>query len=329
MLAEIARVDTRWRDGEPVDIGAEMNRLTLATVVATLLGGSLTTDDAERIRVALTGVVRHFDWLVTHPLGVHRLRVPTPRARRLLASRDALRDVVDRLIAERATRSGGPDDLLSTLIAARDESGHMDAELLRDEVLTLMLAGHETTANWLTFTWIALADHPDVGARMRAELDRELGDRTVTLADRERLPYTAAVLEEALRLYPPAWGIGRRALAPHEMDGVSLPRGALVSACPYVMHREPALWDEPERFDPDRWLDGRTAGLPRGAFFPFSDGPRKCIGEHFARAEALLALATLARRWELRRETSAPVQLDAKVTLRPGGPVVMRPRRRA
>ena len=101
-----------------------------------------------------------------------------------------------------------------------------------------------------------------------------------------------------------------------------------MSACPYVMHREPALWDAPERFDPDRWLDGRTAGLPRGAFFPFSDGPRKCIGEHFARAEALLALATLARRWELRRETDSPVQLDAKVTLRPGGPVVMRPRRR-
>ena len=211
MIAEAERLDTEWRDGATVDIGAEMSRLTLRIVVATLLGGRLASGDSERVQAGLTGVMRHFDWLVTHPLGIHRLRIPTPRVRRLLASRADLWGVVDRLIAERATRGGHPDDLLADLIAARDDAGGMDATLLRDEVLTLMLAGHETTANWLTFTWLSIADDPGIGRRLRAELDRELGGRTATLADRERLPYTEAVLQEALRMFPPAWGVGRRA----------------------------------------------------------------------------------------------------------------------
>ncbi len=328
MIAEAERLGAEWRDGTVVDVGAEMSRMTLRIVVGALLGGQLAPGDAQRVQAALTGVMRHFDWLVTHPLGIHRLRIPTPRVRRLLASRDELRGVVNRVIAARTASEPGPGDLLADLIAAHDETGGMDAALLRDEVLTLMLAGHETTANWLTFTWIALAADPDIARRVRAELDRELGRRRVTLADRERLPYTAAVLEEALRLFPPAWGIGRRARTPRTLGDRIVPRRAVVSACPYVMHRAPALWDEPSRFDPDRWLDGRTADLPRGAFFPFSDGPRRCIGEHFARAEAVVALATLARRWELCRADDAPVRLDPKVTLRPLGPVAMRLRRR-
>ena len=328
MIAEVERLDAEWRDGDTVDIGVEMSRLTLRIVVATLLGGRLAPGDSERVQAGLTGVLRHFDWLVTHPLGVHRLRIPTPRVRRLLASRADLWGVVDRLIAERTARRGRPDDLLADLIAARDEAGGMDATLLRDEVLTLMLAGHETTANWLTFTWLSITHDPGIGRRLRAELDRELGGRAATLADRERLPYTEAVLQEALRMFPPAWGIGRRARSARRLGGHPVPSGSVVSLCPYVLHRAPTLWDEPDRFDPDRWLDGRATRVPRGGFFPFSDGPRRCVGEHFARAEALLALATLARRWELDRVDGEPVRLEPKVTLRPRGEVAMRLRRR-
>ena len=208
----------------------------------------------------------------------------------------------------------------SELLAA----GTMSDLQLRDEALTLMLAGHETTANWLTFTWLALSDHPDLAARMRDELDQTLGTRPVMPADRPQLPYTCAVLEEALRLWPPAWGIGRRARSERDLGTHTVPSQSLVSVCPYTMHRLPDLWEDPDRFDPQRWLDGRAAAVPRGGFIPFSDGPRKCVGEHFARAEALIIIATLARRWELRRVSDTPVRLDAKVTLRPHGRLPMR-----
>lgn len=326
-LAETERVSIAWRDGATVDVGAEMSRLTLRIVVAALLGARIEGRDAIRVQAGLTEVMEHFDWLVTHPLGARRLRIPTPRVRRLLAARGDLRSVVDRVIAERAARDGA-GDLLGDLIAARDGAGGMDGTLLRDEVLTLMLAGHETTANWLTFTWIALGRHPDVAGRLRDELDAGLGGRGARLADRDGLPFTAAVLEESLRLFPPAWGVGRRARSPRRLGDHTVPGGAVVSACPYVVHRAPRVWDDPLAFDPDRWLDGRTAHLPRGAFFPFSDGPRRCVGEHFARAEALLILATLAARWELQPVSDEPARLDPKVTLRPKGAVLMRLRRR-
>lgn len=316
--------DADWRDGASIDICVEMRRLTLGIVVATLFGGQLESGDADRVSAGLAGVTEHFEWLVTHPLGTLRLRVPTPRVRRLLAARAELRAVVDRLVANHVAPDAGTPDLLADLIAARDDCGGMGNELLRNEVLTLLLAGHETTANWLTFTWLALAEHPDVAVRLRQELDAKLGDRPATLADRDRLPLTHAVLQETLRLFPPAWGVGRRARADRELGGHTVPAGTVVSACQYVVHRDPALWDAPERFDPDRWLDGRAAGIPRGGFFPFSDGPRRCIGEHFARAEAVLILATLARRWEFQRISDAPVGLDPKVTLRPRGPQIMR-----
>ena len=322
--AIVEQCDARWRDGATIDIAAEMSRLTLEIVVATLFGGRLESDDAERVSAGLTGVVEHFDWLVTHPLGTLRLRIPTPRARGIRAARSSLCALVDRLIDDRDDPDRASSDLLSDLVAARDDAGGMGRELLRDEVLTLLLAGHETTANWLTFTWLALSEHPDLADRLRAELKGVLGDRPVTLSDRDRLPVTDAVLQETLRLFPPAWGVGRRARSTRELGGYAVPEGTVVSACQYVMHRDPALWDRPGQFDPDRWLDGRTARLPRGAFFPFSDGPRRCIGEHFARAEALLILATLARRWDVRRCASGPVGLDPKVTLRPRGPQVAR-----
>jgi cytochrome P450 len=317
--AIVDQFSAQWRDGEAVDIAAEMSRLTLQIVVATLFGSRLDVAEAERVSGALTGVMEHFDWMVTHPLGTLRLRIPTSRVRGIKAARSSLRAVVDRLIDTRSRGSRGSTDLLSDLVAARDDAGGMGRALLGDEVTTLMLAGHETTANWLTFTWLALSDHPDVAGRLREELDSVLGTRPVTVSDRDRLPFTNAVLQETLRLFPPAWGMGRRARSDRRLGDSSVPEGSLVSVCPYVLHRSPALWDDADAFDPGRWLDGRTDGMPRGAFIPFSDGPRRCIGEHFARGEALLIVATLARQWDVRRRSTEPVGLDPKVTLRPAG----------
>ncbi len=317
-----------WRDGGEVDVAAEMTRLTLRVVVATLFGTTLAAAEADRIGLALTNVLEDFEWLVTHPLGGAREQVPTPRVRRFRAARAVIDGAVDRLIAGRRAGTERGDDLLSALLDARDDGGSMSDGLLRDEAVTLLVAGHETTANWLTFTWLALAENPGVQARLHDELDAAALDRPIGLEAAERLPYLRAVLEESLRLYPPAWGIGRRAVRDGDLGGHEVPEGAIVSICQYVMHRDPALWADPERFDPARWLDGRAEAVPRGAYFPFSDGPRRCIAEHFARAESLLVMATLARDWTLRRPAREPVVLDAKVTLRPRGGLPMVARRR-
>jgi cytochrome P450 len=325
-LAEAA--SDRWHDGAEMNVAAEMTRLTLQIVVSTLFGTGIDADEADRVGQALTDVLAEFDWLVSHPLGRLRARIPTPRVRRFDAARTVIDGTVARLVAARGADAQGGSDLLAALIAARDDDGHaMTSALLRDEVVTLLIAGHETTANWLSFAWLVLAEHPAVEALLHAELAAQLAARPVTLDDAPRLPYLRAVLEETLRLYPPAWGIGRRAVSDRELGGYAVPAGAVMSMCQFAMHRDPRFWDEPLRFAPDRWLAGSSAA--RGAFFPFADGPRKCIGEHFARAEALTVMATMCRRWQLRRVAEGPVKLDANVTLRPRGGITMRVTRRA
>ena len=314
-----------WRDGQELDVNVEMTRLTLRIVVRTLFGTTMEPAEADRVGASLTALLEHFDWLVTHPLGPLRLRIPTPRIRSFRAARASIHDTVDRLVAERSAGGTAGDDLLSALLGAReDDGGGMDPVLLRDEVVTLLLAGHETTANWLTFTWLVLAEHPAVEARLHAELDRVLGTVPVQAADLERLPYLRAVLEETLRLYPPAWGVGRRALERRSLGGYDVPRRAVLGLSQFAVHRDARFWPEPERFDPERWLDPSAARVPRGAFFPFGDGPRRCIAEHFARAEAGIVMATLARAWSLDRVSHEPVELEAKVTLRPRGGLRMR-----
>jgi len=322
-LAE--EVSASWRDGAVRDVAADMTRLTLRVVVATLFGTAIPPREADAVGRALTDLLEDFEWLLTHPLGPARERIPTRRVRRFRAARQVIDRTVERLIDARRREGADGDDLLAVLLAARDDGGaQLDDRLLRDEVLTLLVAGHETTASWLTFTWLALAEHPDVEARLHAELAAALGDAPVTLAAVEALPYLRAVLDESLRLYPPAWGVARRALRGCELSGHDVPRGSLVSICQYAIHRDPRFWRDPHRFEPERWLEGRPATVPRGAYLPFADGPRRCIAEHFARAEALLVVATLATGWRLRRADAAPVVLDAKVTLRPRGGLRMR-----
>jgi cytochrome P450 len=226
---------------------------------------------------------------------------------------------LQKIIAERRADSGQFDDFLSMLMGASDEgnSTYMSDGLLRDEAMTLFLAGHETTANALTWTWYLLAQYPAVEEKMAREI-RRLEGELPKLEDLELLPYTSQVLREALRLYPPAWILGRQAVTDYELGQVPVPAGAVVFLSPFATQRDPRLWRDPEVFDPDRWSDGSAiAGLPKFAYFPFGAGTRVCIGEHFAMMEGILALATIAQRCQLHMPPGQRVELWPQITLRP------------
>ena len=206
------------------------------------------------------------------------------------------------------------------LLHAQDEEGDgagMTDEQLRDEAMTIFLAGHETTANALTWTWYLLSQNPEAEARLHAELDKVLGGRPPTAEDMPRLVYTEMVLSESMRLYPPAWILGRRALKDYEVGGYRLPAGSLVLLSQYVTHRDPRFYPDPERFEPERWTPEAKAARPQFAYFPFGGGPRRCIGEGFAWAEGVLVLAALAQRWRPRLVPGHPVEMQAAITLRP------------
>jgi len=210
--------------------------------------------------------------------------------------------------------------LLSMLLRAQDEEGdggQMTDLQLRDEAITIFLAGHETTANTLTWTWYLLSEHPDIEQRLHRELDSVLAGRLPTAEDFPRLQYTEMVITEAVRLYPPAWILGRRALKDYKLGPYIVPAGAIVIMSPYVMHHDPRYFPDPFRFDPDRWMAEARAPRPQFSYFPFGGGPRRCIGEGFALMESIMVLATLAQKWSLRRAVDQPVALQPLVTLRP------------
>jgi cytochrome P450 len=247
--------------------------------------------------------------------------VPTPDNRKLLRARGKLDAVVNRIIAERR-KSGAGDDLLGMFMSTTDaDTGErMDDVQLRDEVMTILLAGHETTANALSWTFWLLGRAPHVERKLREELDTVLGGREPSLADVPKLKYTLAVLNESLRLYPPVWAIARRAEADDVIGGAHIPKGSLVFMSPWVIHRNAQVWTDPEAFDPERFLsDTRPKG--RCAFMPFSSGPRKCIGDQFALLEGQLVLATLLQRVHLPLQGGRQVVPEPAVTLRPGGGV--------
>jgi cytochrome P450 len=238
--------------------------------------------------------------------------------------------VIDAMIAERRAQGGEGGDLLSMLITAQDEesgAGMTDAQI-RDEAMTLFLAGHETTAQLMTWTWYLLSRTPFVEARLHAELEGVLGDRSPTVEDIAHLPYTGMVLAEVLRMYPPAYVLGRLALEDVRIRGFDVPAGSTLLMSPYVVHHDPRWYPEPFRFDPGRFTAEEAAARPRNAYVPFGGGPRLCIGEGFAWMEAKLLLATIARRWTLRVPSSHAVELQPMVTLRPKGGMPVRVERR-
>ncbi|MFN2546921.1 MAG: cytochrome P450 [Myxococcales bacterium] len=239
--------------------------------------------------------------------------LPTPENRRLRRAVSALDRIVLRIIAERRQTRG--DDLLSMLMEARDaDTGEaMDDRQLRDEAMTIFLAGHETTANALAWTWLLLSRYPAALRELREELSQVLGGRSPTADDLPRLKFTRMLLEESMRLYPPAWIIARSASGADEIGGYSIPAGSIVFVAPYVVHRHPKYWSDPEGFDPHRF----EKEPPRGAYFPFGGGPRQCIGNGFAMMEAQLVLATMAQRVKFELVPGHPVEPEPSITLRP------------
>jgi cytochrome P450 len=314
----------RLEDGETVAIDALMNRLALRIAAATLFSADV-DDDADAIGHALNETMALFPASLG-PFGELLDHLPWhPATRRFTAARAALDTVIYRMIEERRRDAVDRGDLLSILLTVRDEDGApMPVELVRDEALTLLLAGHETTANALAWTWDALARNPEVEDRLHAELDAVLGGRDPVPDDYPRLTFTRDVVAESMRLRPPAWILGRRVIRPIRLGEWDVPAGSVVLTSQLVTHVNPRFWTEPTAFRPERWSNGETEGLPRFAYFPFGGGNRVCIGESFAWTEAVLVLATLARRVRFRGLNPARVPIDPLVTLRPGRPIQMR-----
>lgn len=313
--------------GRPVDIADEMMRFTRTVVVRALLGGDL-GPFADTIDEAWAVINEHVGasfW----SLGIAE-RFQRRQARRFEAARQVLRSAVDYVIAQRRHHPSEAVDLLSMLMAARDEdTGEgMSDEQLRVEVTTFLLAGQETTALALTWTWCLLSQHPAARQRLEEELDTVLAGRPPDYDDLARLPYVRMVIDEALRLYPPAWGFSRQALSDDTLGGFPLPRGWLAFVVPYVLHRLPALWKDPEAFAPERFAAEHSAERPKFAYLPFGAGPRQCIGNQFALIEAHISLATLAQRYRLALVPGHRVEAWPLITLRPRGGMPMSIERR-
>ena len=314
----------RWRGREVLDVHEEMMRLTLRIIGRTIASVDLDGDEAGELGRAIDGVLGfanvYFSELVKIPTWV-----PQPahlRFRRDLGRLDAL---VARLVSEHRRHEGPPRDLLDSLVAANEGDGGMTDRQLRDEVLTLVMAGHETTANALTWTFYLLSQHPDVRRKVEEEVAREVGDGPLDVAALSRLEYVERVVKEAMRLYPPAWIVERDNLEDDVLpSGAKLPKGQTVAVCTYALHRNPRLWESPEGFDPDRFSPERSAGRHKLAYIPFGAGPRVCLGAHFALLEAKLIVAAIARKQRLALVPGHPVELDPGVTLRPAHGMRMR-----
>jgi cytochrome P450 len=324
MVEYAHRTRSRWAAGRSLDVHDEMMKLTLAIVARTLFSADV-EGEATEIGEALTTTFAAFNIGVL-PFSEILEKLPLPYVRRFHAARARLDATIYRIIDERRAKGGDAGDLLSMLLLAQDtdaDGGRMTDLQIRDEAMTIFLAGHETTANALTWTWYLLSQHPDVEARFHTELD-SLGDRLPTPEDFARLPYTRMILAESMRLYPPAWAIGRRAISDFDAAGYRIPARSMVLMSQYIMHRDPRYFPEPERFDPDRWLPEAVSSRPKFAYFPFGGGTRICIGEHFAWMEGVLALATIGQKWRLVYVGNSAPGIDPKITLRPRGGMPMR-----
>ena len=316
MVGYADRMRRAWADGATLDISREMNRLTLSIVGKTLFDVDV-EEQAATVGEALTAVMESF-WMTLLPFADVLERLPVPKLRRARMARARLDAIIYRMIADRRSSGGDRGDLLSMLLAAQDEDdgrGMTDLQV-RDEAMTIFLAGHETTANALTWTWFLLSGAPDIEARLHDEVARALQGRLPSVADLPSLPFVERVVTESMRLYPPAWIIGRRAIDEYRVgEYVAPPRSILVMS-PYIMQRDERFYTDPERFDPDRWTPEFRAALPKFAYFPFGGGPRQCIGESFAWMELILLVATMTQQCRLRLVPGHPVVPQPLITLR-------------
>lgn len=318
MLECAERQISNWRDGETRNVAQEMMELTLEAAVRTLFGTTL-PGEAQRVGRAMAFLMRYSLRRARHPMHFPA-RWPTPWNLRANREYEFLDSLVYRIISERKARGGSNsrNDLLSLLMGAMDQDGsQMTAKQLRDETMTLFIAGHETTAITLAWTWYLLAQHAAVEARLEEELRSALGGRPPEVADLARLPYLHAVISEVLRLYPPAYILARVAVARFHIGEYDFPAGETLLLSQWVMHRDPRYYDDPDAFRPERWLDGLADRLPPGAYFPFGDGPRRCIGQGFALLETALVIATIAQRFRFRLVRGRNAVPEPLVTLRP------------
>ena len=327
MVDYAKRLVANWQTDETRDMHREMMRLTLEIVVRCLFSADVSSD-VDHVGAILTEMVKPFasqatlKWILNN-------RLPTPehiRFHRLARKIDA---VVYRLIAERRASGRDEGDLLSMLLAAHDEDGSgMNDQQLRDEVMTLFLAGHETTALTLAWSWYLLGENPEAEKKFHAELDQVLGARDATFADLPRLKFTEQIVKESMRLYPPAYGLGREAINDCEIGGYPVPAGTQVFMFQWATHRDARFFDQPLEFNPERWTAAFESQLPKYAYLPFGAGPRVCIGASFAMMEMILVLATIGQRFRLQLVPDHPVEVYPAMSLRPkdGVKVILRNR---
>jgi len=324
IVASASRHAAQWQQGEAIDISAAMMALSLEIVARTLFNTEVTSD-ISRINDEVNTIMDLYNFLVVFPRMESVLHLPIPGIIKFRRSRARLDAVVNGLIAEHKATNVDRGDLLSMLIASRDEDGSaLSDQQIRDEVLTIFLAGYETTANALSWTWYLLSQNPEAESRLYAEIDAVLNGRLPTLTDYAALRYTEQVFAESMRLYPPAWAMGRMSTQPITLGPYRIPAGAHFFMSQYMISRRPDLYPDPLRFDPDRFTPEAKATRPRFAYFPFGAGSRQCIGESFAWMEGVLAIATIASRWRMTYLDSAPPVPQAKITLRPRDPMMMR-----
>jgi cytochrome P450 len=308
----------QWRDGEERNVSQDMMGLTLDIAVKTLFGTTL-PGEAEQVGRSMTFLMRYSLRRQRMPVRIPETW-PTPNNRRAVRELAFMDSLVFRIISERQAANGNAhqNDLLALLMDAMDEDGsHMTTQQLRDETMTLFIAGHETTSQMLSWTWYALSQDPAIEERLYEELHGVLGGRPPEVADLQRLPYLQAVMNESLRLYPPAYILARMAIEPCQIGGYDIPLGTTILLAPWVTHRDPRFFDDPETYRPERWLDGLAQRLPAGAYFPFGDGPRRCIGQGFALMEAAIVIGAMAQKFRLRLVPGHEVVPEPLVTLRP------------
>lgn len=333
MVAATERQLAGWKPGEKRDIHTEMMRVTLDIAAKTLFGAEVDDDAraiAEAMDVAQANFLERFNSLLPLPSWI-----PTPANLRMTRAVKQLDAILFRIISHRRqnpslSTSGAPEDLLSLLLSARDEQGGggMNDKQLRDEAMTLFLAGHETTALTLSWAWCLLAQHPAAEQKLLDEIDTVLQGRTPTADDWPRLKYAETIALESMRLFSPAYVLGREAINDCTIAGYHVPRGTTMMMSQWVVHRDPRFWDEPDAFRPERWREEKIKSLPRFAYFPFGGGPRVCIGQQFAMMEMVLILATIAQKFRFRMQPGAIVTPWASFTLRPlaGIPGLIEPR---
>lgn len=317
MVRHTNKMLANWIDDQQLDIAHEMMSLTMQIVGKTLFDADV-SEDADSIGAAITTGLEATMERMTRPTQIFE-KLPTPTNRKRREAFQLLDDTIMGIINER--RAGGKDkgDLLSMLLMSEDEEtgDQMNNKQVRDEVMTLFIAGHETTANALAWTFYLLSQHPEVEERLVTEIQDVLAGRDPTLADLQRLPYILMVIKESMRLYPPAWITTREAQESFELGGYTIPKGSLVMTSTYAIHRDPRFWDKPEQFDPERFSSQNEAQIPKYAYFPFGGGPRVCVGNQFALMETQLVLATVLQQYHLSLMEGQQIVPQPLVTLRP------------